>query len=249
MTLVTGAAGGIGRALSQQLYAQGHHLLLVDKNEPALRRLAQELEARWLCLDLTQLESLIAIENYLNEHRLQLHWLVNNAGVGARGMVADIPFDRHRMVIDLNCTAPTFLSWIALNSFRQTGRGILVNIASSAAFQPLPYMAVYAASKAYILSFSRSISGEVLDLPGVHVLTVSPSGTATNFQAASGVKQNPKEKLLSPEKVAAQIIRAANRRKTEIVIGGSGRMMQLTSKVLPLGLQLRLWRRLMRSRR
>lgn len=249
VTLVTGAAGGIGKALSQQLYARGHHLLLVDKNEPELARLARELEARCLCLDLTRLESLLAIKNCLGEHELQLHWVINNAGIGVRGRVADVPFDRQRKVIDLNCTALTFISHLALEHFRQTGRGMLINIASSAAFQPLPYMAVYAASKAYVLSFSHGITGEVLDLPDVHVLTVSPSGTATNFQSASGVKQDPNEKLLSPENVATQILHAANRRQAELIVGNSGRMMSFAGRILPVALQIRLWRQLMKAKR
>ena len=249
ISLVTGAASGIGRALAEQMHAQGHGLLLVDKDEERLMDFAGSLGADALCLDLTQSTSWDTLSTYIASKRYCLDWVVNNAGIGVRGLLTDVPFNRQQMVIELNCTAATFISRLALDNFRRAGHGMLINIASSSAFQPLPYMAVYAASKAYMLSFSRSITGEVLDLPGVHVLTVSPSGTATNFQSAAGVKQDPEEKLLSPEEVAAQILHAATRRKAELIVGNSGRMMSFAGRILPVALQIRLWRQLMKANR
>ena len=123
---------------------------------------------------------------------------------------------------------------------------MVVNIASTAAFQPLPYMAAYAAAKSFILSFSLALHAEVRAVGrSDQVLTVVPSGTETGFQVAAGVKTTAKERLLSPHQVAAAIVGALARRRSLLFIGRRARTMRLAASIIPLGWQARLWEKLM----
>lgn len=245
VSIVTGAASGIGRALSERLHAEGHALLLIDKDESALKHLSDRLGADSLCLDLTDGDAVEAIEKFLGSRGYSLDWMVNNAGIGARGKIAEIDADLERRIIDLNVTALTRLSSMALKRFNHAGTGTLINIASSSAFQPLPFMATYAGTKSYVQAFTRSAVGEYLDNRHILIMTVNPSGTDTGFQAGAGVKQNTDEVLLDPVTVAEKIVTAAYARRSEITVGRTGRVMSLLARILPVTMQIRLWRHLM----
>lgn len=245
ISLVTGSAGGIGRALSRSLYARGHDLLLLDRKEEPLRRLAAQLSARHLCLDLSREEDLEALRRYVDDNTLTLRWVINNAGVGARGHVSELGYARQREVLDVNCGALLFLSQLALDHFRRTGAGVLVNIASSAAFQPLPSMSVYAASKAFVLSYTAGLWAETKGMPGVIVLAACPAGTATGFQAAAGVKTGDGKELLSPEDVSARILKAVSKNRCAALIGGSAIVMWTMSRFLGPRASALVWAKLM----
>jgi short-subunit dehydrogenase/SAM-dependent methyltransferase len=249
ISLVTGSASGIGLALARRLHAEGHALLLIDRNEHALQTIAAELNARYLPLDLADATASDAIDHYLEQHQLRLDWVINNAGLGARGETDAIDARRQELLIDVNCRAVASLSRLAVRHFRSAGHGTLINIGSTAGFQPLPYMAAYAASKAFVQNFTRSLAGECLDQPGIHIMTANPTGTATNFQTASGVKQNPRETLVTPDAVAERIVNAAYARQLEFTDGLRGHAMALLSRLLPLTVQIRLWRKLMKKMR
>jgi uncharacterized protein len=246
--LITGAASGIGEAFARKLYTEGYSLLLVDKN-PKVEQLAQELESEFQILDLTSVKSLVNFEEFLDQQKIVLNLVINNAGIGTRGKVVDLPFDLQQNVINLNCIAATFVSRLSVRNFIKYGKGNLINIISSSAFQPLPFMAVYAASKAYFLSFSRALSSEMESYSEVKILTVSPSGTATNFQSSAGVKRRENEKLLSPFDIANVSLNALEQGKKEIVVGLSGQLMELAGKLIPVSLQKKIWYRLMSAQR
>lgn len=249
VSLVTGAASGIGCALAEQLQAEGHVLLLVDRDAEALAAVAARLQAAHLALDLTDAGAFNAIDDHLRRHRLQLDWVINCAGIGARGLVGEIDAQREDAVVAINAQAVMRLSRLAVREFRAAGRGTLVNIGSSAGFQPLPYMAAYAASKAFVQSYTRALAGELRDNSRIHVMLVNPSGTATAFQAAAGVRTNPGERLMPPDEVAARIVRAAYARRSEVTIGRTGLGMKLAARVMPTRWQIRLWAKLMSSLR
>lgn len=249
ISLVTGAASGIGLALAEQLHHEGHRLLLVDIDEPALSSAAARLEAEYLALDLSRASSIEAIDRFLAERSLQLDWLINCAGVGVRGAVADIDGGREDLVIQLNSEAVIRLSRLAIRHFRAAGRGTLINIASSAGFQPLPFMAVYAASKSFVQTYTRSLAGEIREQPGVQVMLVNPSGTATAFQRVAGVKTSPWEKQMAPQDVARRIVSASYERKLELTIGRRAQAMQLLARFLPIRIQVLMWAKLMNSLR
>lgn len=245
VTVVTGAASGIGQALARELHAEGHALLLVDSDVEGLRAIAAELSADSLALDLADPGAPEALEEKLDTGSYRLDWLVNNAGTGAAGASADLPPGRQERIVDVNCRVLTSLSRIALRHFGERGSGTLINVASSSGFQPLPFMAAYAASKAYVQSYSRALRAELGDSPGVLVVTVNPSGTQTTFQAKAGVREEDGESLLKPEHVARTIVAAAYARKNEVTIGWSGKLMSLAARVLPRSAEVRLWGRLM----
>jgi short-subunit dehydrogenase len=248
VALVTGAASGIGRELAVQLAASGRRLLLVDRH-PDVVELARQLDgAEPLELDLADGEALRRLADRV-ENQPGLNLVVNCAGVGVRAPVGGAASASTGALLDVNVRALTRLTEAALDRFRAASRGVVVNVASSAAFQPLAGMAVYAASKAYVLSFSEAAAAELQLGPesrGVAVITVCPSGVATNFQAAAGVKQISGESLLSPSRVAAAIGRAAHEAKSRTVFAGRrGLLMSLVARVVPRRFNAALWARLM----
>lgn len=249
VSVVTGAASGIGLAIARELHRHGHRLLLVDLNGQELGKAARELRAAELELDLCRPDAAERLGQYLDQESYQIDWFVNNAGIGVRNSAVNLGEQAQERVVDLNCRALSALSKLALDHFKRRGVGTLVNIGSTAGFQPLPYMAAYAASKAYVQNYTRSIIGELQDTPGIHVLLANPSGTSTEFQRTAGVKQDPKEVLLAPEQVAREIVDAAYAGRKEVTVGRSGRAMALAARILPVSVQIRLWRRLMKSHR
>ena len=246
-TLVTGAASGIGYALAVQSAACGRGVILVDRDARA-QALAEEIPGATCCVaDLGQRAGLERVRRLIESDRVNR--VINCAGIGIRVPVGEGDAELPAALLALNVGAVTELSEYAMKSFRAAGEGILVNMASSAAFQPLPGMAAYAASKAYVLSFSEAIAGEN-DTAGIAVLAVCPGGTATRFQESSGVQNLLGERLLRPEAVAGAILAACRRRRSgTLVIGAQAASMSLLARLLPRPIAIRLWKRLMDARR
>jgi short-subunit dehydrogenase len=252
VTIVTGAASGIGAEIAKELFKIGHRLFLIDIRKKELEILANELSADFIILDLTKIESLHTLEKHLESNNYVLDCVINNAGIGGRGNFETLEFLDQKKIIDLNCITPVFLSQLALNHFKKLKRGTLINIASTAAYQPLPYMAIYAASKSFILNFSEAITGELLGNKKkypIEIITVSPSGTDTNFQSSSNVKKGNNDKLLSPESVASIIVNKIGKGSRTIIIGRSGKMMSLLSRITPTKIRIKLWEHFMRKMR
>jgi short-subunit dehydrogenase/SAM-dependent methyltransferase len=240
--IITGAASGIGKALSRKFYVLGYSLVLIDRNENALRLLGQRMAAEYKTLDLSQ-EALY--EEYFKKMILMggIEIVMNNAGIGARGAFESLDEQRIKEIVQVNCLAPVIINRIVLPFLLAQDHGSIINIASSAAFQPLPYMAVYSASKAFVLNFSEALAAEVLGKKqsAVEIISVIPSGTATGFQQASGVKNDYREKLLSPDYIALQIIHRIGKGSGSIVIGRSGKIMAVFSKCMPKKVQFWFW--------
>jgi short-subunit dehydrogenase len=154
-------------------------------------------------------------------------------------------------MIYVNCLVPAEICRVFLPAFLQAKRGTLINIASSSAYQPLPYMAVYSASKAFMLNFSQAIAGELIGRKdhSVEIITVSPSGTATAFQKSAQVKVANLRSLLSPDFVATRILSALGGGSKAIDIGMAGKLMSVSARLLPRKTQLRLWEYLMKEMR
>ncbi|MEO6003599.1 MAG: SDR family NAD(P)-dependent oxidoreductase [Opitutus sp.] len=247
--LITGAAGGIGACLARQLYARGYPLLLADRSETELLERCRRFNGAqpWV-IDLSQPG---LAEKLAATFPRELPWpalIINNAGVGWRGNSWDATPAETERVLSVNATAPAVISNFFLKS--SPAPVILINTASTAAFQPLPYMATYAAAKSFVLSFSLALAAEVAAAGRRdRVITIVPGGTKTGFQSAAGVGTNPKEKLLSPDAVAATILSAAEKNRTLVFIGGRARAMSLAAAVLPLRAQAALWEKLMRQLR
>ncbi|MBX3622885.1 MAG: SDR family oxidoreductase [Piscinibacter sp.] len=182
--LITGASSGIGEALAHCFARDGYRLVLVARREPRLRALAQALHdaygarAEVMAADLAQPGAAAALVAALRRRRRTIDVLVNNAGVVAQGEFTRTAAAAHQGMIDLNVAALTAMIAAVLPAMQRRGRGRILNVASIAAFQPVPSLATYAATKAYVLSLTESLAEELRD-SGVSVTALCPGITAT----------------------------------------------------------------------
>lgn len=247
--IVTGAASGIGRALAVQLHAMGHDVVAADRDASGLASLEQECRTmRTISADLSTTEGRTRLGDCIDDGALA--GIVNCAGIGARGDVRDVTEGAQDRLLAVNITALAQASAHAVRKMSsQPAGGMVVNVASSAALQPLPGMAAYAASKAFVLSYSEAAAQELAETP-VRVITVCPGGTDTGFQAASGVRRVEGERLMPAADVATLIVAAIQRGESAtLLVGGRTKAMALLARLLPRRRLVRLWDKLMRSMR
>ena len=193
--LVTGASGGIGLEIARLFAADGHDLVLVARSADKLARLAAELgerhnvAARVIVSDLARPEAPQKIFDELQAAGVHVDALVNNAGFGSYGQFAETDLRKELDLLRVNVVALTHLTKLFLPAMIARKSGYVMNVASTAAFQPGPLMAVYYASKAYVLHFSEAIANELEDT-GVIVSALCPGPTETGFVAAAGMEQS-----------------------------------------------------------
>ena len=186
VALITGASAGLGVDFARQLSAQGKRLVLVARRKDRLDALVAELgNARAIGLDLREAGATDRLMADLNANGEQVELLVNNAGFGLTGRFAELDGKRQREMINLNCGALTELAHAVLPGMIDRRSGAILNVASTAAFQPGPGMAVYFATKAFVLSFSEALHEEV-KRHGVMVSALCPGPTATEFGEVAG---------------------------------------------------------------
>ncbi|EJN58252.1 SDR family NAD(P)-dependent oxidoreductase [Halogranum rubrum] len=240
VALVTGASSGIGLELSRLLAADGYDLVLVARSEDTLRKLGEELQGDHgvnvtvVVKDLARPESPAEIQSALEERDIPVDVLVNNAGFGTSGPFAEADLDRELDEIQVNVTALTELTRRFLPRMVERGEGRILNVASTAAFQPGPYMAVYYATKAYVLSFSEAISEELRGT-GVTVTALCPGATETNFDERAGVSDTPlfQGNVASAADVAEMGYRATMDGKAVAVYGKKAKLLTLLVRVTP----------------
>ena len=191
-TLITGASGGIGEAFARRLASEGHNLFLVARSEDKLRSICDELQnkhsisAQFFVVDLTGHNADERVFNETAERGVEVDWLINNAGFGSMGDFFNLPLERELEMIDLNVRCLVGLTHRYLEGMRERNRGIIINVSSAAGFQPIPFMATYAATKSFVTSFSEAIAEENRPY-GIQVLALCPGSTVTNFHAAAGM--------------------------------------------------------------
>lgn len=184
--LITGASAGIGTELARCFARDGSDVVLLARRGSVLRRLADELEAAYgvtahvLPADLSTPRAPETVATDLKARGIAVDVLVNNAGFGARGPFADLDAARQVDMVQVNVTALMQLARLLLPAMLHRNRGGILNVASTAAFQPGPYMSVYYASKAFVLSFSEGLAEEVADT-NVTVTCLAPGPTETEF--------------------------------------------------------------------
>ena len=206
VTLITGASAGLGVDFARQLAARGERVVLVARREDRLAALAAELgNARVVAIDLGEAGAAGRLMADLAAHGEHVACLVNNAGFGLAGRFAELDGARQRSMIDLNCGALTELAHAVLPGMIAARTGAILNVASTAAFQPGPGMAVYFATKAFVLSFSEALHEEVRP-HGVSVTALCPGPTATEFGAVAGWGGNAMIDKLSA--TSADVVRA-----------------------------------------
>jgi hypothetical protein len=227
--VVTGASSGIGAEFARQLAALGYGVFLVARREDRLRELAAEIERNHgvrvdiEACDLTQADAVEALPEKITQRNVNVEVLVNNAGFSTVGDVHENP-ERQLGMIRVNCEALVALTTAFLPAMTARGRGAVINVASTAAFQPIPAQAVYAATKAFVLSFSEAVAAEVKP-SGVTVTALCPGPVATEFVEAAGFKRGmdemPSFLFSSAEDVARAAIDGARSGK-RVVIPGIG---------------------------
>ncbi len=201
IAMITGASSGIGEALAAQFAGDGFDLVLVARSENKLKQLASELRSAHgvkvhvLPADLTQRSAARKLATALANKDLQLSVLVNNAGVLEHGRFADISVTTHQRLIDLNISGLTAMLSTFLPGMIERGEGRVLNVASIAAFQPVPALASYAASKAYVLSLTESLSEELRGT-GVTATALCPGVTETKMLSGA---QDKNENLKIPD--------------------------------------------------
>ena len=193
--LVTGGSGGIGEELAKVLARHGYDLVLVARNRDALEGVAgqiegqHEIKAHVFAADLRRREAPEAIRDFLLNEDVPVNILVNNAGFGLGGEFADTELTRELEMIQVNIAALTHLTKLFLPAMIKAKSGRILNLASTASFQPGPLMAVYYATKAYVLSFSEALAEELRNT-GVTVTALCPGPTRTGFAAEANVSNS-----------------------------------------------------------
>jgi uncharacterized protein len=239
VALVTGASAGIGAELARVFAANGHELVLVARRAEKLAALADEIAAAGhtrpivLPADLENTGAITALAAALKAQGVEPAIVVNNAGFGLMGPAAELNRAEQLAMIDLNIRALTELSLTFLDSLKRH-RGGLLNVASVVAFMPGPQMAVYYATKAYVLSFSQALHQE-LGRHGVRVTTLCPGPVATEFQMRAGFGLDGPQGLLAlPAKRVAEIgYRAFVRGKRVVIAGFGNRIAVALARILP----------------
>jgi uncharacterized protein len=250
--LITGASSGIGEALARLFAAHGHNLVLVARSADKLQSLSDELarghgiQSRVLAADLADPGAPPHIFETLGQQGVVIDVLVNNAGFGARGAYAEIDYDVEARMIQVNVTAVAHLTRLFLPGMLARRQGKILNVASTAAYVPGPFMAVYYASKAFVLSFSEAIAEETQG-SGVTVTALIPGPTATNFAAAAGNQDSLLFRTgtaMSAGAVARVGFDGLMAGKRVAVAGVSNKLTVLSTRVAPRSMLARITRKL-----
>jgi short-subunit dehydrogenase len=240
--LITGASSGIGEAFAKALAAKGLDLILVARSEDKLRALARQLNELYsrrvevVTADLSLAGSAAKVHAAAEGLGMPVDLLINNAGFGTVGAFVKQDAERERQEILLNAAAVVDLAHAFLPAMLARKRGAIMNIASAAAFQPLPYMSVYAATKAFVLSFSQGLRGEVRN-KGIKVLAVCPGPVDTPFFEATGSaglrKTVPKASMVTTDDVVREALRALKAGRSVVVPGFAFKLAAAGSKFMP----------------
>jgi uncharacterized protein len=255
VTVITGASAGIGAALAHEFAANGHELVLIARREQALTTVADAIAAKGVArptvlrMDVTRIDAARDIGEALARRGLEPEILVNNAGFGLLGTADKLDRTQQLAMIDLNVRALTDLSLAYIESLERRRGGIL-NVASAAGFLPGPGMAVYYATKAYVLSFSEALHHE-LEPRGVRVSVLCPGPVPTEFQARAGIARVTFPPLItrSAERVAREAYRGLKENRRLVVPGSANKMVTALTRMVPRPLLLRASARHQRARR
>jgi hypothetical protein len=239
--LVTGASGGLGSAFALQAARRGWHLILVDLPGTGLAELGRRLsrayrvDAQSLEMDIADAKERERLCAWIRGNFIDLALLVNNAGTGSHAGFEDSPLDRLGCIVDVNIKATMSLTHMLLPELRKHAGAALINVASLAAFYPMPAMAVYAASKSFILNFTLALRAELRGT-GVSASALCPAGMITNRDTADQVKAQGffgRITTWQPENVAAVAIRQALRGRAVIIPGLANRLIRLLGEAAP----------------
>jgi len=241
VTLITGASGGIGEALARKLAERKHNLVLVARNAGKLGTLCQQLadkysiHAEYIAADLSKQETAGQVFAETQQRGLEIDMLINNAGIGSGGQFSELSLSSELALLQLNISSLVALTHLFLPQMQQRRSGTVINVASVAAYIPIPYMATYAASKMFVRSF-EAITEECKPF-NVHVMLLIPGLTRTNFNKAAGIENRPDSSYdnytQTPEQVADEALKALDKGKQVIVSGARNRLMTKLTAIIP----------------
>lgn len=252
-TLITGASSGIGAAFARKLAKRGRNVLLVARSEDKLIALCNEIgrvsgiRAQYVAIDLTDPDAPLRLFEETEKRALVIDTLVNNAGFGSMGEFAKQDRARELEMIDLNIKSVVDLTYRFLGPMRERHQGMIINVASTAAFQAVPFMATYAATKAFVLSFSEALWEENRPY-GIHVLALCPGVTDTNFFAASKIDRPPMRTVQTPEEVVDGALRGMSRGKSVVITGWTNWVTVEVQRLVPRSFVTKFVGRAFRSR-
>lgn len=244
--LVTGASAGIGSDLARGLARRGHGVTLIARREERLKELAAEIErdhgvnAGYVAADLADAAQRAHVVETIADRGLQVEVVANNAGFGTTGSFHKLDLARELEMVRLNIEAVVDLTGRYLPQMVERGRGAVLNIASSAAFQPMPYDAVYAASKAFVLSFSEAVHVEVKS-SGVTVTAVCPGPVRTEFAQIAGTEEELRRfapLAMSGARCAEISLKALEQGKRAVIPGLPMKLAIYPSRPLPTSIKL-----------
>jgi short-subunit dehydrogenase len=241
VTLVTGASAGLGAEFARQCAARGEALVLVARRRDRLEALAAELGgAEIIALDLSEPGAPARLIAEIGGRGLEVATLINNAGFGLAGRFDALPLERQAEMTDLNVRALTLLCRLVLPPMIERGAGAILNVASTAAFQAGPNMAVYYASKAYVLSFTEALHQE-LKAKGISVTALCPGPTATEFFQVAGAEKGRLARIATdPVAVVRAGLDGLAKNKAIVIPGAMNKATAFSNRLLPRALMRRI---------
>jgi short-subunit dehydrogenase len=245
--LITGASSGIGEQFARQLAERGYELVLVARRKDRLEALANELptKAQVIASDLGSEAAELP-----GKVEGQVDLLVNNAGFGLRNHFLKLPADRQAEIVRVNCEAVVILTHAFLGPMVERGRGGVITVASTAGMQPLPYEAVYGASKAFALNFTEALNAEVKGT-GVKMLAVNPGPVPTEWQQVAGYEESGAEMMpgkIEADQVVRESLRAYDKGKRSLIPGRFFRNFMRINAPAPRAVKLRVSERMYRPK-
>jgi len=240
--LVTGASKGIGKAIALNLASRGFDILLVARSADLLEKVADEIQVStnrkcyWLPQDLAADQAAEAVWDWTEKNDYPVCILVNNAGYGLSGKFESYTPEAHAEMLHLNIITLTKMTRFFLPALRKQQQAYILNISSSAAYQAVPMLSAYAASKSYVLNFSRGLYHELRG-SSVSVTCISPGPTDTNFINRANVPEKGRKTAerfnMSPAAVAEVAVRTMLRKKPERIVGLSNKMSAFLAWLMP----------------
>ena len=235
VTLITGASAGLGVEFARQCVARGQEVVLVARRLDRLNQVAADIgNAHVIAADLSEHGAATKVVAEAMTRGLWVSTLINNAGFGLRGRFDELPLDRQLEMVDLNIRALTNLSFVVINDMVLKGGGSILNVASTAAFQPGPKMAVYFATKAFVLSFTEALHEEWRDR-GIKVSALCPGPTRTEFGEVAGIGSLGSFDRFSME--AAPVVRAGldglERNQAVVIPGTTNKLGAFSTRLAP----------------
>ncbi len=241
--IVTGASKGIGKEIALLLAKKKHSLLLVARNEDALKELSEYIkkeftvDCKWLATDLSNPDGVQKVIRFVEQKLSDVSILVNNAGYGLWGAFDETAADKQLNMMDLNMRTPVVLTHALLPLLKKQKQSYILNIASTAAYQAVPTLAVYSATKAFMVLFSRALHYE-LRKTNVSVTCISPGATDTNFMNAAGmtspeILKRAEKFNMNPREVAAFALKGMFKKKNEIIPGFVNQFSVFMTRLVP----------------